>query len=233
MGNQGIKLRVTVVSPEIYPYSDQGSISKATLFFSNALLSKGHQVIVFVPRFGYIGKRKFSLCSELRRIRVRMGTSSKEFNLFSAVAGSPVQISEDPGGSLVVYFVDKELFFSQWVHDAARGFSFPAEADDYFSRAVLESLKVLDLTPDVIHCLGGVAASIPDLLSGELFNQAFFSGVLSEVIPEFNRDFSGYLDPENPIWQELVAVFEHRYSARNPQGSQASISYAAAAETGN
>ncbi len=58
-------------------------------------------------------------------------------------------IEEYSENGVTYYFVDNEYYFNR---DRLYGYFDDGERFAYFTRAVLESIAVLDFYPDVIHC---------------------------------------------------------------------------------
>ena len=52
-------LKVLVVAPEISPYANVGGLSRVVAHLSKALIELGHDVRLFMPKFGFIDEEKY------------------------------------------------------------------------------------------------------------------------------------------------------------------------------
>ncbi len=163
-------MNIVLVSSEVVPFAKTGGLADVAGTLPIALRAEGHQVSIFMPRYKDVSKQKFGLTSVLKRVRLRMETGTKEFNIFTAML---------PGTDIPVYFIDKELYFQREQLYQENGQDYPdnAERFHYFCLAVLESLKVLNISPDVIHCNDWQTAMIPVYLKTTLQEDPFYKNI--------------------------------------------------------
>ncbi|MFC1616688.1 glycogen synthase GlgA [Candidatus Margulisiibacteriota bacterium] len=181
-------MKIVLVSSEVVPFSKTGGLADVAGALPKALVKEGHEVYVFTPRYKSIDKKKFGLKSEIKRVRLKMPTGTKEYNILSAKL---------PDSEVPIYFIDKELYFGRTELYQEKGKDYPdnAERFHYFCLAALESLKVLDIQPDVIHCNDWQTAIIPLYLK-LVFNKDPFFNKISTIYTIHNLAYHGLFDPK-------------------------------------
>ncbi len=167
------KFKVCIVSAELAPLAKVGGLADVVSSLSRTLASMGHEVSVFVPRYGFmkakeLGMKKVSLNGE---VRVRMGTE-----------GKPVQLWRHSvrGSKAAYYFVENEWLLGRdgIYGDPETRMDYPDNAVRFafFSRAVLELIKNLGLVYDVIHCNDHQTGLIPLMMREEYASEKVFAG---------------------------------------------------------
>jgi starch synthase len=143
-------LKVLVATAELAPFAKLGGVSDVAAALSKELHRLGHDVRVVLPRYRQVDIGRYNLRPVARDVMVPLGTETL-----------PATIFEGRLGDLIVYFVDCPPLYDR---DGMFGFGDDDARAVYFSRAVLETLPVLDFFPDVIHVHDWYAALIPNLL---------------------------------------------------------------------
>ncbi len=131
------KLKVLVVGAECTPFFKVGGLADVVGSLASALRAMGHDVRVILPRYRPIDGRRFALKRVDRFIDVPAGSVARTTEIVeSDVTGVPT------------YFVWDERFFGR---DQVYGQPDESMAFVFFSRAVIEFLRAIDWTPDVLH----------------------------------------------------------------------------------
>ncbi len=158
------KFKVCIVSAEMAPFAKVGGLADVANSLSRTLASMGHEVSVFVPRYGFLdaqdmGMKKVKLNGE---VRVRLGNDTKSVELWQcSLRGSKATIYLVANDYLLGrngVYGDPETRYDY--ADNALRFAF-------FSRAVLEIIKNLSLRYDVIHVNDHQTGLIPLLMKEE------------------------------------------------------------------
>jgi starch synthase len=166
------KLKVCIVSAEMAPLAKVGGLADVASSLSRTLATMGHEVSVFLPMYGFInphelGMKRVRLNGE---VRVRLDNTKKPVGLW--------QYSMR-GSKATYYFVENEwLLGRDGVYgDPETRLDYPDNAARFvfFSRAVLDLIKNLSLTFDVIHCNDHQTGLIPLLLKEEYAADKVFS----------------------------------------------------------
>ena len=79
------KLKILMVAAEVAPYASVGGISRVIPQLAKALIAKGHDVRVFMPKFGSIDEEKYSLEMEISNLEVPTGSEENKFLICNKV----------------------------------------------------------------------------------------------------------------------------------------------------
>ncbi len=130
-------LKILFVAAECVPFYKVGGLADVIGSLPQALRALGHDVRVIMPRYRSIDARTFQLKRTDRFIDVPAGSQVRITEVVeTAYTGVPT------------YFVWDERFFGR---EVVYGQPDETMAFVFFSRAVIEFLRVLDWTPDVLH----------------------------------------------------------------------------------
>jgi starch synthase len=137
------KLRIAMVATEAVPFAKEGGVADVMGSLPKELAALGHEVCLFLPRYGVIDPRRFEM--ELTNIVhwMPLGGAYFQVRLWRATL---------PGSSVQVYLLENEEFFGVHRHlylgldqrDEQRRFIL-------FCRALLEMLPMLGFAPDIFH----------------------------------------------------------------------------------
>ncbi len=181
--------KILYVCQEIEPYLT----NSANATFCRALLQGvqecGNEIRTFTPRYGVINERRNQLHEVIRLSGMNLIINNNDNQLIIKVASIP-QIRAQ------VYFIDNEDFFSRKaVLSDADGNEFPDndERAIFFARGVLETVKKLRWSPDVVHCHGWFSSIVPLYLKHTFADDPIFQDikiVVSLYDDEFQQNLS-------------------------------------------
>ena len=100
------KKRILYVSQEITPYLDESEISKVALTLPKKMNEKGHEVRVFMPRFGVINERRHQLHEVIRLSGINIVVNDMDQPLI-------IKVASVPSARIQVYFIDNEEYFKR------------------------------------------------------------------------------------------------------------------------
>jgi starch synthase len=150
-------MKIAFVSSEVVPFSKTGGLADVAGALPKFLEKRGHEVIVFTPLYKMVWD-KFQPSRTKGRISVPVGSDS--------VAG---EIWKDklPDSNVTVYFIANDAYFYRdGLYGEKKGSDYQDYSDNcsrfvFFSRGVLDALKVLGFKPDVIHSNDWQAGLVP------------------------------------------------------------------------
>jgi len=135
--------KVLMVATEVVPFAKEGGVADVIGSLPQALAALGHEVRIFLPRYGAIDP-----------IRWQLQPTGVVLTLPLAGFTQPVSIWQTklPGSSVIVYLLDHERFFGR--HQ--RLYLGLDERDEQrrfllFCQGLLEALPLLGFAPDIIH----------------------------------------------------------------------------------
>lgn len=132
-------------------------MAKATRQLPQGILEKGNEIRVFMPKFGSINERRHQLHEVIRLSGMNLIINDTDHALL-------IKVASVPSARMQVYFIDNEEYFKRkhTVEDDDENF-FPDNDERalFFCRGVLETVRKLGWSPDIIHCHGWMTAFIP------------------------------------------------------------------------
>jgi starch synthase len=183
------KKRVLYVSQEILPFSPESNIAQQSRLLPQAVHEGGKETRIFMPRYGKINERRHQLHEVIRLSGMNLIVDDTDHPLIIKVASIP-QIR------LQVYFIDNPEFFHRkaFFEDEA-GTLFPDNDMRmiFFTKGVLETVKKLGWTPDIIHCHGWFASLMPVYVK-KLYSRDPHFADAKIITSLYNEGFSGTLD---------------------------------------
>jgi len=145
-------LEIVFAASEALPYSKTGGLADVIGALSAALAQKGLTLTVFLPLYGQIDREAYSLRSISKEIVVPISDRNEKGKLYRGAQEG-----------VVFYFIEHERYFNRLGYYGTDEGDYidNAERFVFFSRGVLEGLKILGLRPDVLHCHDWHTALIP------------------------------------------------------------------------
>ena len=143
MVDDDTRLHILMIATEAAPFAKEGGVADVIGSLPKALAALGHQVRIFLPRYGSIDTARWGLSSTGVLLMLPFSNSSQPVFIWQTTL---------PGTSIIVYLLDNEEFFGRHQqiylgldqHDEQLRFLL-------FCRGVLEALPHLGYTPDIIH----------------------------------------------------------------------------------
>ena len=151
------KKRVLYISHEIVPYLPESDISETSRFLPQRMNDNGQEVRIFMPRFGCINERRHQLHEVIRLSGMNLIINDMDQPLI-------IKVASVPQARMQVYFIDNEEYFKRkqmFADDKGNFFPDNDERAIFFGRGVLETVKKLGWSPDIIHCHGWMSALVP------------------------------------------------------------------------
>jgi starch synthase len=176
------KARVLFISSEIYPYLEMTEQSKMARFLPQGIQDRGKEIRTFMPRFGNINERRNQLHEVIRLSGMNLIIDDTDHPLI-------IKVASIQAARMQVYFIDNEEYFQRkrTIRDADE--SFFNDNDDrsiFFARGVLETVKKLGWSPDIIHCHGWMTALVPLFIKTSYKDDPMFSG--SKIVYSIHDD---------------------------------------------
>lgn len=188
-------LNILFVSSEVDPFAKTGGLADVSNSLPQAIKDLGHEIRIMMPRYKFIGERKFKLHDiiRLRDIEIPVGDHKE----VGHVKSSFIINQKD---KVQVYFLDNEKYFGRdgiYQHESTKkDYKDNDERFIFFCRGVLETLKRLGWQPDVIHCNDWQTGLIPAYLKTLYTNDSFFKHVKT-IFTIHNMAYQGAFPPES------------------------------------
>ena len=151
------KKKVLYISQEICPYMNQSNMGDLCGALPQLMQESGRDIRIFLPRFGTVNERRHQLHEVIRLSGMNLIIDDFDHQLIIKVASIQQQ-------RMQVYFIDNEEFFPrrQMFHDHEGNFM--GNNDErmiFYCKGVIETVRKLGWSPDVIHCQGWFTSLVP------------------------------------------------------------------------
>ena len=147
------------------PYLPETELSTLSRRLVQAMQERGNEIRTFMPRYGCINERRNQLHEVIRLSGMNLIIDNNDHQLI-------IKVASIPSARIQIYFIDNDDFFSRKaiLTDAdGNDFEDNDERAIFFARGVLETVKKLNWSPDVVHCVGWMSAVAPIYLK-KVFN---------------------------------------------------------------
>ncbi len=164
-------LKICYVSSEVVPFAKTGGLADVAGALPVALKDLDQDIRLMMANYKSINERKYVLREviRLKEVNVTLGGETKVADGKTAFL---------PDSKVHVYFLHIPDYFDRkdLYVDSKTGKDFEdnAERFAYFSKSVLETLKLLYWQPDIIHCNDWQTALIPFYLKTHYKDDEFF-----------------------------------------------------------
>ena len=183
--------RILYVSSEVVPYLPETEISSMSFEAPRLVNQQGGQIRIFMPRFGNINERRHQLHEVIRLSGINLVINDLDMPLIIKVASIPKE-------RIQVYFIDNDEYFKRKATlTDENGNLFPDndERAIFFAKGVIETVKKLNWSPDVIHVHGWLASLLPLYLKEYYKNEPLFNE--SKIVTSiYNQSFEGTLNQD-------------------------------------
>ena len=150
-------IRILYVASEINPFLKSTEVADFVRRLPQAMQEKGMEIRILVPRFGLINERKNRLHEVVRLSGINISVGDEEKPLV-------IKVASIPNAKLQVYFIDNEDYFHRKSVFFDKEDNFYEDNDEraiFFCKGVLETVKKLGWSPDIIHCNDWMTGLIP------------------------------------------------------------------------
>lgn len=181
--------RILFISQEIYPYlAEETPIRLLNRQLSELFQSNGYETRTFMPKFGEINERRNQLHDVIRLSGVNLIIDDTDHPLL-------IKVASIQAARLQIYFIDNDDYFHRRkgvADEKGVEYSDNDERCIFYARGVLETVKKLRWTPNIIHCSGWMSALAPLYLKKAYADTPFFANskiVLSIDDMEYSKPF--------------------------------------------
>ena len=162
--------KILYVSSEVVPYLPENEISSMSFEIPKMVNKQGGQIRIFMPKYGNINERRHQLHEVIRLSGLNLVVNDLDMPLIIKVASIPKE-------RIQVYFIDNEEYFNRkatFKDSSDKLFKDNDERCIFFAKGVLETIKRLNWSPDIIHIHGWMSALLPIYLKENFKNEPIF-----------------------------------------------------------
>ena len=176
-------MHIVLAASEAVPFAKTGGLADVASGLSLALVERGHQVTLILPYYRQLIPESIPRTPTGRFVDVRLRDQLLKAGLIeSQLAGSSVR----------VLLIDSPHYFDRPGLYGQEGANYPDNCERFctFSRAVMETIRLYQLSPDVIHVNDWQTGLIPALLQMEYRGRPGFQQAAA-VMTIHNLAFQG------------------------------------------
>jgi len=179
------------VSSEVVPYLPETEISSMSFETPRMVNQQGGQIRIFMPRYGNINERRHQLHEVIRLSGINLVINDLDMPLIIKVASIPKE-------RIQVYFIDNDEYFKRkatLTDEDGNLFPDNDERAIFFAKGVIETVKKLNWSPDIIHVHGWLASLLPLYLKQFYKDEPLFneSKIVTSV---YNQSFDNTLNED-------------------------------------
>jgi starch synthase len=176
--------KVLFISQEITPYLTETRLSKIGRYLPQGIQERGKEIRTFMPRYGCINERRNQLHEVIRLSGMNLIIDDTDHPLI-------IKVASIQSARMQVYFIDNDDYFQRKfiVSDASgKEFEDNDERALFFARGVIETVKKLRWSPDIVHCHGWMSALVPVYLRNIYGDDPLFNNY-KIIYSVYNNDF--------------------------------------------
>jgi starch synthase len=183
--------KILFISQEITPYLPESEMSKIGRYLPQGIQEKGREIRTFMPKYGSINERRNQLHEVIRLSGMNLIIDDTDHPLI-------IKVASIQSARMQVYFIDNDDYFHRkyvLADDNGEYFQDNDERVIFFARGVLETVRKLRWSPDVVHCHGWITALVPLYLKRSFMDDPLYNN--SKIIYSvYNDDFDKPLNKD-------------------------------------
>ena len=144
MAESIIPHKILFVAAEVAPFATVGGLSQVMYFLPKALKKLGHDVAIFLPKYGTLDEKKYKIKPYLHNLRVPTGEKNGKTELICNV-----KVRQGNRREPTVYFLENMEYYEQRAN--VYGYNDDQTRFALLSRGALEFLRKTNWQPDIIH----------------------------------------------------------------------------------
>jgi len=206
--------KILFISQEITPYLPETEMSVISRNLPQGIQEKGKEIRTFMPKYECINERRNQLHEVIRLSGMNLIIDDTDHPL-------TIKVASIQSARMQVYFIDNEDYFQENnTSKNEKGDYLPDnnERTIFFSRGVLETVKKLRWSPDIVHCHGWITSLVPLYLKKAYKDDPLFchSKIIYSVyndcfIRPFNKYFRKKLQIEGITEKDIEVINKPDY----------------------
>ena len=149
--------KILFVTQEMIPFVPETDMAQMGRFLPQAVQEKSREIRSFMPKWGTINERRNQLHPVIRLSGINIVVDDIDNPLV-------IKVASIPAARMQIYFIDNDDCFTGRklaFDEDGKEYEDNAERAAFYARGVLETIKKLKWSPDIIHCLGWMSSILP------------------------------------------------------------------------
>jgi len=202
--------KVLFINQEITPYVPDSDMARLGRQIPQTIQEKGYEIRTFMPKWGNVNERRGQLHEVIRLSRMMLIIDETDHPLI-------IKVASIPSTRIQVYFIDNEDFFTKRLmgtDENGKEYEDNGERAIFFARGVLETVKKLRWTPDIIHCQGWMCSAIPLYIKTAYADEPCFAcaKVITSLFQEKLTNDLGSNFRQSIVFRDVKASLLDKYS---------------------
>lgn len=186
--------KILFINQEIKPYVPDSEMSLLGRQLPQSIIEKGYEIRTFMPKWGNINERRGQLHEVIRLSRMMIIFDETDHPLI-------IKVASISATRIQVYFIDNDDYFTKRqmaADENGEEYEDNGERSIFFARGVLETIKKLHWTPDIIHCQGWIGSILPyyvktaykdepSFANARIVTSLFGNGLKKDIEPTFRQ----------------------------------------------
>jgi starch synthase len=187
------KHKVLFVTQEIVPYMCESHMGTICRNLPQGIQERGKEIRTFMPRYGCVNERRNQLHEVIRLSGMNLIIDDNDHPLI-------IKVASIQAARLQIYFIDNEDYFQRKFTFTDKNGEYYNDNDEravFYARGVLETVKKLGWSPDIVHCHGWFSSLVPLYIKKAFRDNPIFAdtkvviSVYNDEIPQsFSPDFA-------------------------------------------
>ena len=148
---------ILFVTQEMMPFVPETDMAQMGRYLPQAVQEKSREIRSFMPKWGIINERRNQLHEVIRLSGINIVVDDTDHPLV-------IKVASIPAARMQIYFIDNDDYFlrrSMALDAEGKEYDDNAERAAFYARGVLETIKKLKWSPDIIHCQGWMGSFLP------------------------------------------------------------------------
>ena len=149
--------KILFVTQEMLPFVPETDMATMGRYLPQAVQEKSREIRSFMPKWGIINERRNQLHEVIRLSGINIVVDDTDHPLV-------IKVASITAARMQIYFIDNDDFFTgrKMAMDVeGKEYEDNAERAAFYARGVLETIKKLKWSPDIIHCQGWMGSFLP------------------------------------------------------------------------
>ena len=149
--------KILFVTQEMMPFVPETDMAQMGRYLPQAVQEKSREIRSFMPKWGTINERRNQLHEVIRLSGINIVVDDTDHPLV-------IKVASIPAARMQIYFIDNDDYFlrrSMALNAEGKEYDDNAERAAFYARGVLETIKKLKWSPDIIHCQGWMGSFLP------------------------------------------------------------------------
>ncbi len=149
--------KILYITQEMVPFVPETDMAQMGRYLPQATQEKSREIRSFMPKWGIINERRNQLHEVIRLSGINIVVDDTDHPLV-------IKVASITAARMQIYFIDNDDFFTgrgMGTDDDGKEYNDNAERAAFYARGVLETIKKLKWSPDIIHCIGWMSSFVP------------------------------------------------------------------------